>query len=105
MANEDKKIEIPDEVARAMSDEGATTTQKTVKTPDTSPKASWAQTDEVQKTEYPSEVVDLPSRGWFYDSNNPLSSGQIDIKYMTAREEDILTSQNLIKKELYLINY
>ena len=48
------------------------------------------QTDEVQKTEYPSEVVDLPSRGWFYDSNNPLSSGQIDIKYMTAREEDIL---------------
>ena len=59
-------------------------------------------TDEVQKTEYPSEVVDLPSRGWFYDSNNPLSSGQIDIKYMTAREEDILTSQNLIKKGVVL---
>ncbi len=104
MANEDKTIQIPDEVARAMSDEGNSTTTETkqVKVPDASPKASWGQTDEVQKTEYPSEVVDLPSRGWFYDSSNPLSSGQIDIKYMTAREEDILTSQNLIKKGVVL---
>ena len=47
---------------------------------------------------FPTEMVDLPSKGWFYDSDNPLSSGQIELKYMTAKEEDILTSTNLIKK-------
>ena len=60
------------------------------------------QSDAVQKTEYPSEVVDLPSQGWFYDPSSPLASGKIEIKYMTAREEDILTSQNLIKKGVVL---
>jgi len=43
-------------------------------------------------------MVNLPSKGWFYDSANPLSSGEVEVKYMTAKEEDILTSQNLIKK-------
>ena len=46
----------------------------------------------------PTEVVDLPSKGLLYPEDSPLSSGQIEIKYMTAREEDILTSANLIKK-------
>ena len=48
--------------------------------------------------QYHSEVIDLPSKGKVYSENSPLSSGKIEIKYMTAREEDILTSQNLIKK-------
>ena len=47
---------------------------------------------------FPTEMVDLPSKGWFYDSKNPLASGEIEIKYMTEKEEDILTSANLIKK-------
>jgi len=47
---------------------------------------------------FPTEMVSLPSQGWFYDSKNPLASGEIEIKYMTAKEEDILTSANLIKK-------
>ena len=47
---------------------------------------------------FPTEIVDLPSKGFFYDEENTLSQGQVEIKYMTAREEDILTSQNLIKK-------
>ena len=34
----------------------------------------------------------------FYSKDSPLSSGQVEIKYMTAREEDILTSRALIKK-------
>jgi len=51
-----------------------------------------------QEYKFPTEVVDLPSGGKLYDKDSPLSSGQIEIKYMTAREEDILTSQNLIKK-------
>ena len=50
------------------------------------------------ENKFPTEMVGLPSRGWFYDSKNPLSSGEIEIKYMTAKEEDILTSANLIKK-------
>ena len=47
---------------------------------------------------FPTEVVSLPSKGWFYDTKNPLASGEIELKYMTAKEEDILTSANLIKK-------
>jgi hypothetical protein len=50
------------------------------------------------ENKFPTEMVSLPSRGWFYDSKNPLASGEIEIKYMTAKEEDILTSANLIKK-------
>ena len=30
--------------------------------------------------------------------HSPLSRGKVEIKYMTAKEEDILTSQNLIKQ-------
>ncbi len=52
--------------------------------------------------QFPTEEIDLPSKGQFYPSDNPLSSGKIDIKYMTAREEDILTSQNLIRKGLVI---
>ena len=47
---------------------------------------------------FPSETVDLPSEGKLYPEGHPLKDGKIEIKYMTAREEDILTSQNLIKK-------
>ena len=47
---------------------------------------------------FPTEIVDLPSKGHFYPKENSLSSGKIELKYMTAREEDILTSANLIKK-------
>jgi hypothetical protein len=48
--------------------------------------------------EYPTEVIDLPSRGWFYPKDHPLASGQIELYYMTAKHEDILTSKNLIAK-------
>ena len=47
---------------------------------------------------FPTEVVDLPSKGHFYVEGHPLSKGKVEIKYMTAREEDILTSQNLIQR-------
>ena len=50
--------------------------------------------------QFPTEIVDLPSKGYFYPETNPLSSGKVELKYMTAKEEDILTSQNLIKKGL-----
>ena len=51
---------------------------------------------------FPTEVLDLPSGGKVYPKEHPLSSGQITIKYMTAKEEDILSNQNLIKKGIVL---
>ena len=47
---------------------------------------------------FPTEMVDLPSKGHFYVDGHPLSSGKVEVKYMTAKEEDILTSQNLIQQ-------
>ena len=52
--------------------------------------------------DFPTEVLDLPSKGKLYPKDNPLSSGRITIKYMTAKEEDILSSTNLIKKGIVL---
>jgi hypothetical protein len=46
----------------------------------------------------PTETVELPSKGFFYEESNPLSSGKIEMKYMTAKEEDILTNTALIQK-------
>jgi hypothetical protein len=45
----------------------------------------------------PTETVELPSKGLLYPKDNPLSSGKVEMKYMTAKEEDILTNQNYIK--------
>ena len=47
---------------------------------------------------FPTEVLSLPSLGLLYPEDSPLRSGTIDVKYMTAKEEDILTSQNLIEQ-------
>ena len=49
------------------------------------------------EVKFPTEVVDLPSKGLLYPEGSPLSTGKIEIKYMT-KEEDILTSANLIKQ-------
>lgn len=45
----------------------------------------------------PTENVELPSKGLLYPLDNPLSSGVVEMKYMTAKEEDILSNQNYIK--------
>ena len=50
-----------------------------------------------KESRFPTEVVDLPSKGLVYPEGHPLASGKIEIKYITAREEDILTSVNLIQ--------
>ena len=54
------------------------------------------------KFKFPTEVVELPSKGLIYPKDNPLSSGKLEMKYMTAREEDILTNQNYIQKGIVL---
>lgn len=58
--------------------------------------------DASAKPSFPTEVIDLPSTGYFYPEGSLLSSGRVELKFMTAREEDILTSTNLIKKGVVL---
>ena len=49
----------------------------------------------------PTEFVELPSRGQFYSSEHPLHNQEtIELRFMTAKDEDILTSQALLKNGL-----
>lgn len=50
----------------------------------------------------PTEIIDLPSKGLLYPEGNPLSSGQIEMCYMTAKHEDILTNQSYIQKGIVI---
>jgi hypothetical protein len=54
------------------------------------------------KFKFPTEIVELPSKGLIYPKDNPLSSGKLEMKYMTAKEEDILTNTNYIQKGIVL---
>lgn len=51
---------------------------------------------------FPTEIIDLPSKGLVYPETSPLSSGTIELKYMSAKEEDILTNQNFIEKGIVI---
>jgi len=52
---------------------------------------------QVSDYKFPTEVIDLPSKGLIYPKDNSLSTGKIEMKYMTAKEEDILTTQSFLK--------
>jgi hypothetical protein len=51
---------------------------------------------------FPTEEVTLPSKGLPYSASSPLSKGKVEVKYMTAREEDILTNTNFIKQGIVI---
>ena len=53
---------------------------------------------EEKKPKFPTEIVDLPSKGLLYPEGHPLAEGKVEIKYMTAKEEDILTNMSYIKQ-------
>lgn len=53
---------------------------------------------ETSKFNFPTETIELPSKGLFYPKENPLSSGYVEIRYMTAAHEDILSNQTYIQK-------
>ena len=57
---------------------------------------------EKPKFKFPTEFVDLPSGGIVYAKDNPLSSGKVEMKYMTAKEEDIITNQAYIQKGIII---
>ena len=51
---------------------------------------------------FATEIISLPSEGLCYPENHPLSKGSIEIKLLTAKEEDILTSINLIRRNEHI---
>lgn len=51
-----------------------------------------------QKQKFPTETVELPSKGLLYPKGSALAEGKIEMKYMTAKEEDILTNQNYLQQ-------
>ena len=51
---------------------------------------------------FPTEVVELPSKGLLYQEGSPLAEGKIEMKYMTAKEEDILSNTNYLKQGIWL---
>jgi hypothetical protein len=54
------------------------------------------------KHKFPTEMVELPSKGLVYPEGSPLRLGKVEMKYMTAKEEDILTNQNYIQQGIVL---
>jgi hypothetical protein len=50
-----------------------------------------------ERFKMPTDWVDLPSKGLLYPEGSELAKGQVEIKYMTAKEEDILTNQSYIR--------
>ena len=54
------------------------------------------------KFKLPTETVVLPSKGLLYPEDSPLSKGELEMKYMTAKEEDILTNQNYIQSGIVI---
>jgi hypothetical protein len=52
--------------------------------------------------QFPTEIIELPSKGHFYPIDSPLSTGKVEMKYMTAKEEDILTTQSYIKQGIVI---
>ena len=46
----------------------------------------------------PTETVTLPSKGLVYPEESLLAEGKIEMRYMSAKDEDILTNINFIKQ-------
>jgi|TARA_E500000331_G_scaffold313740_1_gene322593 hypothetical protein len=85
----------------ARNNSGRTKTAKTKKTEEaeTPPPVKKSVLDFVTPTEF----VELPSAGRFYDTSHPLHRQEtVEIRFMTAKDEDILTSQTLLRKGMAL---
>ncbi len=66
--------------------------------PDPTP-AAGGSTSSLLNFARPTEWVDLPSNGKYYPQGHPWhNKKQVEIKFMTAREEDILASRSLLQK-------
>ena len=50
--------------------------------------------------DFGTDIITLPSEGYFYPKDNPLSSGSIEVKYLSGKHEEILSNKNLINRKL-----
>ena len=64
--------------------------------------AKESENPEVKVHNFPTEIIELPSKGKLYPDGHPLKNGTIEMKYMTAKEEDILTNQSFIRQGVVL---
>jgi hypothetical protein len=55
-----------------------------------------------EKFKVPTEMVELPSQGKVYPEGSELSKGVVEVSYMTAKQEDILTNINLLRQGVAL---
>lgn len=55
-----------------------------------------------EKFKVPTETIELPSQGKVYPEGSELSKGRVEMKYMTAAEEDIITNPNLLRQGIAL---
>lgn len=56
------------------------------------------QYEKQQRSKVPGHIVKLPSLGWAYPESSPLRAGTVEIRYMTAYDEDILSNQSYISQ-------
>lgn len=54
-------------------------------------------TIQTQVATFPTNAIELPSKGLLYPPDSPLRQGYVEMKFMTAREENILTTESYIK--------
>lgn len=59
-------------------------------------------TNENKTSLFPTNVVELPSKGFLYQEDNLLSLGTVEMKFMTAKEENILTTESYIKQGIVI---
>ena len=55
-----------------------------------------------QRSTIPSIAVKLPSQGQVYPESSPLRKGTVEMRYMTAYDEDILTNTSYIKQNMVI---
>jgi hypothetical protein len=51
-----------------------------------------------QRSKLPTVIVNLASQGKIYPETHPLSSGKLEMRYMTAYDEDVLTNASYIRE-------
>lgn len=60
------------------------------------------QYEQTKRNTIPTEIISLPSAGKIYPESHPLRSGQLEMRYMTAYDEDILTNLSYIREGIVL---
>lgn len=55
------------------------------------------QYENTQRSKLPSVIVDLPSKGLVYPADHILRDGKVEMRYMTAYDEDIITNATYLQ--------